>query len=76
MLDNDHHQLAELLENLAKTGGDLVNKIRAKSEASMFAADNLQKVLGRFERFIDRHLTDEEELIVPIILEYNPQINM
>ncbi len=76
LLDSDHHQLTELLEGMAKSGGDLVNKIRSKSEASMFAADNLQKILRRFDRFMDRHLTDEEELIVPIILEYNPQINL
>ncbi len=76
LLDKDHHQLAELLEGMARSGSDLVNKIRAKSEASMYAADNLQKILNRFDRFMDRHLSDEEELIVPIILEYNPKINL
>ena len=76
LLDSDHQQLAELLERMAHNGADLVNKISSKSEASMYAADNLQKVLGKFEKFMDRHLTDEEELIVPIILEYNPEINL
>ncbi len=76
LLDNDHHQLAELLEGMAKSGSDLIKKIHSKSEASMFAADNLQKILRRFDRFMDRHLTDEEELIVPIILKYNPRINL
>ena len=76
MLDSDHHQMDEFLDGMAKSGSNLVKKIHSKSEASMYAADNLQKILRRFDRFMDRHLTDEEELIVPIILEYNPQINL
>ncbi len=76
LLDSDHHQLAELLDRMGNSGNDLVNKIHAKSEASMFAAQHLQNILNRFDRFMDRHLSDEEELIVPIILEYNPQITL
>ncbi len=76
LLDNDHTQLSELLERMAHSGSDLIGKIRSKSEASMYAADNLQKILTKFDGFMNRHLTDEEELIVPIILEYNPRISL
>jgi hypothetical protein len=27
-----------------------------------------------FEKFLHRHLTDEEEIIVPLILEYDPDL--
>lgn len=74
LLDHDHQQLDGLLNGMAESANDVIGKIQTKSEASMFAADSLQQVLGRFEKFLHRHLTDEEELIVPIILEYNPQM--
>jgi hypothetical protein len=34
------------------------------------AAGALLGELERFAVFLDRHLTDEEDLIVPVILEY------
>lgn len=76
LLDNDHHLLSELMDGMARSGTDLIGKIRTKSEATMQATDRLQGVLRRFGRFMNRHLTDEEELIVPIILEYNPRISL
>ncbi|MEL6571261.1 MAG: hypothetical protein AAFQ64_06370 [Pseudomonadota bacterium] len=33
-------------------------------------ADSFLKQLGNLERLLDRHLTDEEELIVPVVLKY------
>ena len=34
------------------------------------AAENVFAAQFNFEKFLNRHLSDEEELVVPIILEY------
>ena len=69
LLDADHQALDAELAGLTETanahltalaGGDLV-------------ADSAGRLLTRlegFERFLDRHLIDEEELVVPVILHH------
>ena len=37
--------------------------------ADIDPAGRLRGELDRFARFLDRHLTDEEELVVPVILD-------
>jgi hypothetical protein len=36
---------------------------------------DLGAALLRFESFLDRHLTDEEDLVVPVILTYAPKLH-
>ena len=68
ILDADHHVLHEELDAFAE-GANAV--LRAAS-----ADRDWRDPLGRFEtrlagmeRFLDRHLTDEEEVVVPVMLE-------
>ena len=63
LLDADHHTLDASLNELA----DAANATLAGREAGRLRDDLL-----RFEGFLDRHLVDEEELIVPIILKHGP----
>ncbi len=62
ILDKDHHALDGFLERFASSANDV---LRAKAEPVAFRED----VLG-FQRFLQRHLEDEEDLIVPVILKY------
>ena len=41
------------------------------------ARDNINHLFDthvNFEKFLHRHLTDEEEIIVPLILEHDPDL--
>ena len=61
ILDADHAQLHEELEGFAGTANAV---LRGEAGALGRHADGL----ARMERFLDRHLTDEEDLVVPVIL--------
>ena len=59
LLDGDHHRLHAEIEALA---GDADAVLRGG------AAGPLAERLAVMDRFLDRHLTDEEEVVVPILL--------
>lgn len=69
ILDSDHHALDGHLDGFVRGANGLVtalsDPIAAGSAAARFDSD-----LARFETFLDRHLTDEEDLIVPILLRH------
>ena len=60
ILDADHHALDEELESLAGAANGVLN-----GGPPLELADTLERLDG----FLDRHLTDEEDLIVPVILK-------
>jgi iron-sulfur cluster repair protein YtfE (RIC family) len=71
MLDADHHALDEHLAEFAKDANGLLRALgtgNARDEAG-----RLHERLTGFGGFLDRHLTDEEELIVPVLLHYDPR---
>lgn len=69
ILDGDHHALDGLLDDFVK-GANGVLQQRGDRSALQTAADDFSTRLDRLERLIDRHLTDEEDLIVPVILHH------
>lgn len=69
LLDRDHHDLDAGLHRLAD-GTNAVLRGLGDARAERDAAGSLLGELDRFTVFLDRHLTDEEDLIVPVILEY------
>lgn len=66
ILDRDHHALTEHLDTLQR----LTQSMARTDTTPDFGA--LLAILTPFETFLNRHLVDEEELIVPIILEHGP----
>ncbi|SHG90349.1 hemerythrin domain-containing protein [Marivita hallyeonensis] len=64
LLDSDHHAMDGLLDRFAK-GANAV--IQGQSEPGPFR----DELMG-FEALLNRHLIDEEELIVPVILKHGP----
>jgi hemerythrin-like domain-containing protein len=67
MLETDHLAIHAALERFQADGGAL---LRALAEGGAEdALGRMQGVLAGMETLLDRHLTDEEELVVPIILD-------
>lgn len=64
LLDSDHHAMDGLLNRFAEGANGV---IQGKTEPGVFRADLLS-----FQSMLDRHLVDEEELIVPVILKHGP----
>ncbi|MEM9431031.1 MAG: hemerythrin domain-containing protein [Pseudomonadota bacterium] len=64
ILDADHHALDSQLAALAEVAK---TTLRA---ASLDTVGQLHTALGKTAQFLDRHLSDEEEIVVPIILEH------
>jgi len=67
ILDADHHALDGHIHALAETTNAML-----RADAPAFEAETgvLHTALAGFGRFLDRHLTDEEDLIVPVILKH------
>lgn len=66
LLDADHHALDALLAEFADRANAV---IRAGAEGHDATGAFLDSVT-RMERFVDRHLIDEEEIVVPLILRH------
>ena len=69
ILDRDHHALDGYIHALAERS-NAVLKLIAAGEDEKKALDMLGATQRDFSRFLLRHLEDEEEIIVPVILEY------
>ncbi len=69
ILDRDHHALDGLLASFVASAnaalGVVEDRVKLQDRAGSFSGE-----LARLGGLIDRHLVDEEELIVPVILKY------
>jgi iron-sulfur cluster repair protein YtfE (RIC family) len=71
LLETDHHLLDPLLHGLAER----TNAVLRAGPAPGSEMQRLHSDLDRFAGFLNRHLTDEEDIIVPIILEHGERIS-
>lgn len=69
LLDADHHALDAHLHRLADRT-NAVLKTLSEGQPPRETAALLDEALTPFASFLDRHLCDEEDLIVPIILHH------
>ena len=67
MLENDHLAIGGLLDRFTTSANAVLTDPADLTRAAAFAAD-----LGAITTLLDRHLTDEEDLIVPVILHHGP----
>ena len=74
LLDADHHALDEHLQAFTDEANALLTsatKMQQGEPADMSGgAARFSDLLNGFERFLDRHLVDEEEIIVPVLLKH------
>jgi iron-sulfur cluster repair protein YtfE (RIC family) len=68
MLDADHHALDGILNRFVEQANAAIAD--AEGPRGRLAAGTLRDGLGDLERLIGRHLEDEEDLIVPVILRH------
>jgi iron-sulfur cluster repair protein YtfE (RIC family) len=69
ILDKDHHDLDEHLAAFVGQANEVLGTVSNRDKLRN-AAGGFQAELSRLERLLDRHLVDEEELVVPVILRY------
>jgi iron-sulfur cluster repair protein YtfE (RIC family) len=69
ILDADHQALDKNIHDLAQKTKLLLSVINSANDPR-HAAEEVFNAQNNFGKFLNRHLCDEEELIVPIILKY------
>ncbi|MEO1455421.1 MAG: hemerythrin domain-containing protein [Pseudomonadota bacterium] len=72
LLDADHNALDGHIHAMADTMNATLQVVSGSEARDRVGT--LHTGLIRFHRFLDRHLTDEEELVVPVILTYAPDL--
>ncbi|MEL6914447.1 MAG: hemerythrin domain-containing protein [Pseudomonadota bacterium] len=65
ILDSDHHALAERLEHTATAANGVLRAVDDRK-----AVDKALTEVRLLARLLDRHLWDEEEVIVPVLLKH------
>ncbi len=73
ILDRDHHALDRHIHSLAERTNAVLAELQAGRDARR-EAEALLTAQGAFDGFLERHLFDEEEIIVPLVLEYAPDM--
>lgn len=71
LLESDHQALESHIQGLAEKTNSVLTALKQDNDARAPAEMLLHEQTG-FEKFLQRHLEDEEELVVPIILQYGP----
>jgi hypothetical protein len=69
LLETDHHALDAAIQGLADAANTIFAAVRDATPGDA-AAGVLDGRLAEFGRLLDRHLVDEEELVVPVILDH------
>lgn len=69
LLDNDHHIIHDTLDANAKSANSMLKKLSKGRDASRYAADAYADHTSKMIKLLLRHLEDEEDLIIPVILD-------
>ncbi|MBT1154926.1 hemerythrin domain-containing protein [Aminobacter anthyllidis] len=69
ILDADHHLIHEALERNAETANAFLRTLSESMDKQRFAADAYADENARLVAMLTRHLDDEEDLIIPLILD-------
>jgi hemerythrin-like domain-containing protein len=70
ILEKDHEELDVVLESFSKSANRVIQLAELDEKQAYDEAGDLHSVAGTIEAFLKRHLSDEEELAVPIILHH------
>jgi iron-sulfur cluster repair protein YtfE (RIC family) len=69
LLEADHQEIDPRLQALADRANAVLTAVREGAPTAE-GAGRLEAELVELQAFLDRHLTDEEELVVPVILAH------
>ena len=70
MLETDHTVLDALLNDFAGTANDVLRQAGEGPKDWPTVIDPLHQILVRLDGFLDRHLADEEDLVIPLTLKH------
>lgn len=70
ILETDHADLDKVLDDFVRTGNRTLKLTQLDQQAAFDEAGKLHETAGAIEAFLKRHLSDEEDLAVPIILHH------
>ena len=69
ILENDHHAIHDALAANAEAANAFLGVLGQGRDAARFAADAYAANAARLVSLLTRHLADEEDLIIPLILD-------
>ncbi len=69
ILDGDHHQIHEALEANAETANAFLRALQESEDRQRWAADAYAVENDKLVAMLMRHLADEEDIIIPLILD-------
>lgn len=69
VLDADHHTIHAALDRNAESANTFIRALKEGEDRQRFAADAYADENSRLIAMLKRHLADEEDLIIPLILE-------
>jgi iron-sulfur cluster repair protein YtfE (RIC family) len=69
VLEGDHHHIHTDMARTAGTANALLRSLKGGSDAMLRCSDNYADASGTLLKGLVRHLDDEEDLIVPLILD-------
>jgi len=69
-LESDHEHLDKVLERFTVASNRTVKLIQLDETQAQSEAGGIHKAASEIEGFLRRHLADEEDLVVPIILHH------
>ena len=73
ILDADHHTIHEGLQRNAEAANAFIKTLQENEDRQRFAADAYADENSRLIAMLTRHLADEEDLIIPLILDRGDQ---
>jgi iron-sulfur cluster repair protein YtfE (RIC family) len=73
VLENDHHAIHADMAATADTANALLRALRGEADAPRRCGDDYAGASGALLEGLIRHLNDEEDLIVPLILDRGEQ---
>ena len=70
LLEQDHADLDKVLDDITRKANRVIKLATLDEAQSLEEANEVLPAAGAIEAFLNRHLSDEEELAVPIILHH------
>jgi iron-sulfur cluster repair protein YtfE (RIC family) len=70
MLEGDHVVLDEVLDRFTRQSNRVIKLLHLDPPQGAEEARQLRDTTSEIERFLNRHLSDEEDLVVPLLLHH------
>jgi hypothetical protein len=69
VLETDHGTIHAVMEQMADAANTFMRTEPSESDRMRYAADDYATAADRLMAMLDRHLGDEEDLVIPLFLD-------